>query len=195
MLQSVAIIEKESLYYMTKMPILLILSGASFMLMACPYNSPHSLDEAPKQPIDENLLGKWATMVTVIINDKKSITEPVKVIFSKKSDMEYDLAIIGYTQYMRPFKILTNDTIYGTGFLSTIDKNQFLNTSIAGRTYISEVQRKSGAISLLPLHESFTAFKIKSSDRLRNIVSYHFKSRLNPSYDEDFALRNLQRVN
>ncbi len=119
----------------------------AIFLTACPYSSPYALDTEPQQPIDETLIGKWATMVTKIIDDKHSKTEPVKIIFDKKDDMQYDVSIIGYVEEFRRYKIVTNDTIRGSAFLSTAVNKDFLNMNIAGRTYIAEIKKGKHIVS------------------------------------------------
>lgn len=167
----------------------------SIFLTACPYSSPYSLDTEPQQAIDETLIGKWATMVTKVIDDKHTKTEPVKIIFDKKDDMQYDVSIIGYADEFKRYKVVTNDTIKGTAFISTAVSKDFLNMTIAGRTYIAEIKKEGGKFSIYPLSDYFTNKLIKSSGALRNALEFHYKTRAVPRYDEDFLLRDLQRVN
>ncbi|UEG50905.1 hypothetical protein LK994_05385 [Ferruginibacter lapsinanis] len=167
----------------------------SVLLTACPYSSPYPLDESPQQSIDESYLGKWATMVTKIIDDRHSKIEPVKVILTKKDDMEYNVAITGYIDEFVKYRIVTDDTIKGTAFLSTAVNKQFLNIDIAGRIYLAEVKKDDGTFSIYPLSDYFTNKMIKSTPALRNALEFHYKTRLNPSYDEDFMLKDLKRVN
>ncbi|MGG9970968.1 hypothetical protein ACQ33O_04160 [Ferruginibacter sp. SUN002] len=174
------------------LPILFILA---ITLTACPYSSPYALDEKPQQPVDESLLGKWATLVTKIIDDKHTKTEPVKIIFSKKNDMEYDISIIGYTEEFIKYRVVTDDTIKGTAFLSTAVDKQFINATIAGRTYLAEIKKEGEKFSIYPLSDYFTNKLIKSSAALRNSLEFHYKTRSQPNYDEEFLLKDLKRVN
>ncbi len=165
------------------------------LLTACPYSSPYSLDEIPQQSIDESYLGKWATLVTKIIDDRHSKTEPVKIIFTKKDEMEYNVAITGYIDEFVKYRIVTDDTIKGTAFLSTAADKQFLNIAIAGRTYLAEVKKDEGTFSIYPMSDYFTNKMIKSGMALRNALEFHYKTRLKPSYDDEFMLKDLKRVN
>ncbi|MES2430380.1 MAG: hypothetical protein V4556_05545 [Bacteroidota bacterium] len=167
----------------------------AIILSACPYSSPYTLDTEPQQAINESYLGKWATMATKIINDKKSVVEPVKIILSKKDDMTYEVALIGYINEFRKYRIVTDDTIKGSAFLSTAVNKEFLNINIAGRYYLAEVKNEDGIFSIYPLSDYFTNKLIRSSASLRNSLEFHYKTRLTPSYDEEFILKDLKRVN
>lgn len=179
----------KSILYLSTLIIL------SLILTACPYSSPYSLDEKPQQPIDESLIGKWATLVTKVIDDRHTQTEPVKIILDKKDEMEYTISMIGFTDEFIRYKIVTNDTIKGTAFLSYAINKQFLNITIAGRTYIAEVKKEGDKFSIYPLSDYFTNKMIQSSTALRNSLEFHYKTRAIPNYDEDFLLRDLKRVN
>lgn len=167
----------------------------SILLTACPYSSPYSLDDTPQQSIDESYLGKWATLVTKIIDDKHSKSEPVKVILTKKDEMEYNVALIGYIDEFVRYRVVTDDTIKGTAFLSTVVNKQFLNIVIAGRTYLAEVKKEDGLFSIFPMSDYFTNKMIKSNAALRNALEFHLQTRLTPAYDEEFMLKDLKRVN
>lgn len=172
--------------------LLLILS---VFLMGCPYDSPYNLDETPQQNIDESLLGSWATFVKKSGNAAHSKEDPVKIILSKRSDVDYDIAITGYIEELKPYHVITNDTIKGTGYLSDLSGKQFLNAYIHGKVYIAEVKREIGSISILPLSEYFTSRLVKNSRELRTAVEFHYKVKLSPGYDPFFSLKKLQRVN
>ena len=64
-------------------PVLLVLS--CIVLCGCPYDSPYGIDETPQQPIDEALLGKWATFVQRPSYENEYTESPVKIIFDKIS--------------------------------------------------------------------------------------------------------------
>ncbi len=176
-------------------PGLLLLLLLSVVLYGCPYQSPYGIDEQPVQYIDESLLGKWAAMVPRPSYEGRYREAPVKIIFSQYSDMEYEVAITGYIDELKPFKVISNDTIKGQAFLSVAANRQFLNFFAGGRYYIAELKRENGAVSILTLAEQFTNKYIKSSAVLRKAVEYHYRTRPQPVYDDYFVLRNLQKVN
>ena len=173
---------------------LLILLGT--ILTGCPFDSPYCIDTEPLLPIDESVLGKWAALVEKPGDDKHFREESVRIIFEKRTDMEYEIAITGYIGELKPYNLITNDTIKGTAYLSEVAGRQFLNAFIHGRVYIAEVKKENGQLfSLLPLAEVFTSKLIKNSRELRSAVEFHYKVRLKPGYDQQFSLKNLQRVN
>lgn len=174
---------------------IILLFTLSALLCGCPYDSPYNLDQEPAQNIDESLLGKWATFVKKSGNAPSSKEEPVKVIFSKRTDVDYDIAITGYIDELKPYHLIVNDSIKGTGYLSDVAGKQFLNAYIHGRVYIAEIKKDNGTISILPLSEYFTSKLIKTSKELRNAVEYHYRIKLTPAHDAMFCLKNLQKVN
>lgn len=109
--------------------------------------------------------------------------------------MEYDIAITGYMDELKPFKIVTNDTIKGTAFISIIAKKLFLNATIFGKVYVAEVKQHRKTFSIFTLSEHFTSHYIKNSKALRDATEFHYKTRAAPGYDDWFVLKNLQRVN
>jgi len=172
-----------------------ILCCLCILLWGCPYESPYAIDIAAQQPIDEYLLGKWAAMIPRPSPEGQSREEAVKIIFQKRTDMEYDVAITGYLDDLKRRHLISGDTIKGTAFLSLIDNRQFLNIFIYGKVYIAEVKQKDKTLNILALAEHFTSKFIKSSDALRNAVSVHYKTRPVPVYDDWFVAKNMQRVN
>jgi hypothetical protein len=112
------------------------------LLFGCPYDSPYAIDEEPVQNIDENLLGKWTAFVPRPSDDKHYKNDPVKIIFQKRTNMEYDLAITGYLDELKPYKFVINDTIKGTAFISIINKKLFLNATILGKVYVAEIKKR-----------------------------------------------------
>ena len=162
------------------------------MLSACPFSSVYKLDDAPGIYIEDTLLGKWAAFVKKPDTDKQ---EPVKLILSKRSDTEYNIAFIGFLNELRPFRVVTTDSIKGTAFMSIVDGRQFLNINIKSQTYIAELKLKDDNLSLLPLAEHFTAKMIQNNTALRNSVEIHYKTRVHPMLDEDFCLKDMVRVN
>ena len=164
----------------------------SFLLCGCPFSSVYKLDETPYINVEEGLLGKWATYVKRPGTEKE---EPVKLILSRRSDTEYNIAFIGFIYELRPYNIVTSDSIKGTAFMSTIDGRQFLNISIKSQIFIAELKVKDDKISLLPLSEHFTAKFIQNNEALRKSIEVHYKTRVHPMLDEDFCLKDMVRVN
>jgi hypothetical protein len=152
----------------------------------------YKLDDSPVINVDESLLGKWATYVKKPDTDKE---EPVKLILSRKSDTEYNIAFIGFLNELRPFHIVTADSIKGTAFMSTVGDNQFLNISIKSQVFIAELKVKDDKLSLLPLSEHFTAKLIQNNVTLRKSLEIHYKTRVHPMFDDDFCLKDMLRVN
>ncbi len=165
------------------------------MLCGCPYSSPYTIDDKAGQNIDESLLGKWAAFVTKPSDDRHTLEDPVKVIFEKRTDNEYDVAITGYLNELRPYKVLVNDTIKGTAFISTIGSHQFLNATFYSKVYIAELKHDDKQLSILALSEHFTAKYIKNNTALRNAIDFHYRTRPVPTYDDWFVIRDLKKVN
>ncbi len=161
------------------------------MLYACPFSSPYKLDKEPAIPVDEVLIGKWATM----ISDKKGNPLPVKMIISKKSDTEYNIDFTGNFSDLKRFNIVRDDSIKGAAFISNVADRQFLNIDIKGQNYIAAVDYYNDTLSLLPILDGFSAKYIKSDSELRSAVEVHIKTRVYPRFDEQFCLREMVRVN
>jgi hypothetical protein len=162
------------------------------VLSACPYSSAYKLDDEPLQPIDESLLGKWAAFIKKPGREKE---EPVKIIFTKKTETIYTVAITGYIDELRPYIHFSGDSIKGEAFLSIVEKKPLLNVLVRDRNYLCEIQSENGKMSLLPISDHFTAKLVKSNAVLRMALEVHYKTLVRPAYDEDFCLRNLVRVN
>jgi hypothetical protein len=174
----------------------LLLITLTVLLYGCPYDSPYNIDEIPLQNIDESLLGEWATFIPKPGNKKHSPKEdPIKIIFEKRTDMDYDIAITGYIEQLSPYHMISNDSIKGTAYLSAVCGKQFLNTYIRGKVYIAEIIKDSSTLSIFPLAEYFTSKLIKNSRELRTAVEFHYKMKSKPGYDPFFSLKNLQRIN
>ncbi|MEN9570366.1 MAG: hypothetical protein RL172_1597 [Bacteroidota bacterium] len=173
------------------LPLLLI----CVVLYGCPYESYYSIDKEPLQPVDENLLGKWATMVNRPAYEGDHREEAIKIILEKRSDMEYDISITGYLEELQRKKLIKGDTIKATGFISLVDGRQFMNTLLNGKVYIAEIKQQNNSIDILSLAEHFTNKFIKSSAELKTAISIHYKTKPTPVYDEWFIAKNLQRVN
>jgi len=162
------------------------------MLCSCPYSSIYKLDDNPTIYVEDILLGKWATFVKKPDSDKE---EPVKLILSRKTETEYNIALIGFTDELRPFHVVTKDSVLGTAFMSTVGGKQFFNIDIKSNIYIAELRLEGDKLSLLPLVEHFTSKMIFNNTALRNSVEFHYKTRVHPMFDEDFCLKNMVKVN
>jgi hypothetical protein len=174
---------------------ILLFPLCSILLFGCPYESSYPIDTEAQQPIDEALLGKWAAFIPKPSTDGHPREEAIKIIFEKRTDLEYDVAITGYIDELRRSRMITNDTIKGTAFLSIIDNRQFLNTFIFGKVYIAEVKLKDNTLDILTLAEHFTSKFVKNSNALRSAISVHYKTRSFPMYDDWFVVKKMQRVN
>ena len=161
-------------------------------LCSCPYSSIYKLDDNPGIYVEDVLLGKWATFLKKPGSERE---EPVKVILSRKTETEYNIAFIGYTDELRPFHVVTADSVLGTAFMSTVSGKQFLNINIKSKIYIAELKYKDDKLSLFPLVEHFTSKMIFNNTALRNSVEFHYKTRVHPMFDEDFCLKNMVKVN
>ncbi len=162
-----------------------------FTLTGCPYSSVFPLDADPATPINEDYLGKWATLVRTELGSG----DPVKMIISKKSDFEYNLAFTGDVKDLMKYRVSLRDTIKATGFLSVVDRWEFMNIEINDQVFLAQVRYEKNKLSLLPMAESFTNKYIRSQTQLRAALEFHMKTRLYPRYDDDFCLKDMVRVN
>ena len=164
----------------------------SVTLCACPYSSAYYLDETPNIYVEDALVGKWIAFVK---KPNSTREEAVYCSLEKKNDTEYNISFSGNLDALRPYKYITSDSLAGTAFMSTVDSRQFLNIRINSRVYIAELEFKDDRLSLMPLAESFTAKMIFNSAALRKSVEVHYKTRVHPTLDDDFCLRNMVKVN
>ncbi|MBK7433091.1 MAG: hypothetical protein IPI66_03755 [Chitinophagaceae bacterium] len=164
----------------------------STVLCACPFSSVYQLEDEPSAYVEDQLLGKWAAFMNSPSGNKP---EPVKMILSKKSDMEYEIDLIGFVHELRSFRVSNTDTLKGTAFLSYIDGRKFFNIHIRSQVYIAELRIKDDKLSLLPLSEHFTAKMIRNNSALRKSVEIHYKTRVMPMLDDDFCIKDMIRVN
>lgn len=173
----------------------ILLPLLSLLLLGCPYESPYGIDDTAQLPIDESLIGKWATFVTKPGFEGYQKDEAIKIIFSKESDNEYHIAITGYLKELNQMKLTENDSLQCSGYLSEVSGKRFLNVFFRGRMYIAEVKQDAKGLSILALATQFTPLFPKKSADLRAAIAHHYRIRPVPMYDEYFVLRNLQRVN
>jgi hypothetical protein len=161
------------------------------LLYSCPYSSPYQLDTTPSIYVEDALMGNWAT----IFKKPNGKEVPVKMVLSKKNETEYNIAFTGQLDELKPFKLITKDTMSGSAFMSTVDGKQFLNITIKGTNYIAELKLKDDKLSLLPMAEHFTSKMVQNNAELRNCLDFHCKTRVHPIYDDDFCLYDMVRVN
>lgn len=171
-----------------EIPLLFFLSAA---LCSCPYSSPYNLDDEPGIYVEDALLGNWMTYIKKSGSNRK---ESINLLLSKKTDTEYNITFTGYLNDIRPYNLITNDSITGTAFMSTVVGKQFLNININSRIYIAQLILKDDKLSLLPLAEHFTGKMIFNNTALRNSVEFHYKTRVHPVLDNDFCLRDMVKV-
>ena len=171
---------------------ILLLFFLSVALCSCPYSSAYNLDEVPNIYVKDALLGNWVTFVKKPGSNRE---EAVYLQLNKKTDTEYDISITGNLDELRPFKLITSDSLTGTAFMSTVGGRQFLNISINARVYIAQLVFKDDKLSLLPLAEHFTNKMILNSTELRNSVDFHYKSRVHPVLDDEFCLKDMVKTN
>lgn len=171
---------------------ILLLFFLTVSLCSCPYSSPYKLDDSPGIYVEDVLLGKWATFVKSTRSNRE---EPIKLVLSKKNDTEYNICFTGYLDELKPFRVISADSISGTAFMSTLAGRQFLNINIKSSYYIAELKYEGDKLSLLPLIEHFTSKMIFNNNDLRNSVEFHYKSRVHPMLDTEFCLKDMVRVN
>lgn len=169
----------------------ILLIALILLLYACPFSSPYKLDQEAAVAVDDILLGKWATMIM----NKNGNPQPVKMILSKKNDTEYNINFTGDLNDLEPYKVVRDDSIKGTAYMSVVADRQFLNIEIKGQTYISALIYKNDTLSLMALADGFTAKYMKSDAELRKALEVHVKTWLTPRFDEQFCLKDMVRVN
>lgn len=86
------------------------------------------------------------------------------------------------------------DTIRYCSYASFVNERELINISSQGKQYFAELIYKDDRLSILPIDESFTSKIILSDEELREALQFHYKSRLNPAYDETICLRDMIRV-
>lgn len=161
-----------------------------FVLSGCPYRSVYSIDAEAQLPINESYIGTWEAMA-VDANAK-----PIKVTLnlSKNTDSVYNVEFSGYFGRVNKKKKPVMDTIAGTSYLSNVSSREFMNIKVRNLVFIAQVLYKNDELSMLAMTENFTNKMIKCDEQLRNALAYHFRTRLNPLYDDDFCLKNMKRV-
>ena len=172
--------------------ILVVLNGIFIMtvLCGCPFQSIYQIDAVPQFQVDDVYYGNWQT----IMQEETGKRRNVLMNLSPKNNNEYNIYFCGDFGRVNKKNQPQMDTIWGTAFVSLVENKQFLNINIDTKIYITEFQYQNDKISLLPLCDHFTSFYIRSNDQLRERISYHYRTRLYPLYDESFTLKNMTRV-
>ena len=161
-----------------------------FVLSGCPYRSIYSIDTEPQLPINESYLGTWETMAV----DANAKPVMVRLNLTKNSDSIYNIEFSGYFGRLNKKKKPVIDTIVGSSYLSNIGSREFMNIKVRKLVFIAQVIYKNDELNLLAMTENFTNKMVQCDEQLRNALAYHFRTRLNPLYDDDFCLKNLKRV-
>lgn len=167
---------------------ILLLFAVASMLCACPYSSTHSIDKEPSIYTEDVLLGNWQTFIK---KRRGTGEEIINMSLTKKTDTEYNISFTGYLDDLKPLRVVKQDSINGTAFMSTVDGRQFLNIHIYYKFYIAELLLKDNKLSLMPLAEMFTNKMIFDSETLKACVAVHYRTRVHPLYDDSFALRDM----
>ena len=174
----------------------MLLFSSMFLLYGCPYQSNYQLDDTPQIPVNNNYIGIWEGYA---VDDVYRYSTKTEVTITQKDSNEYNIMICGeFTKRIPPKKRGKNkypgiDTIMTTAFLSMAEGKEIMNVRFNEKTYLAEVIYENDALTLLPIAESFTNFIVRSNAQLRERLEFHFHTRLHPSYDESFCLRNMKR--
>jgi hypothetical protein len=186
MLFSLPLFKNKKLWF----PSYLLGLGIVFLLSGCPYRSIYSIDTEPQLPINDSYLGTWETMAV----DANAKPIKIKLNLNKNTDSIYNMEFSGYFGRLNKKKKPVMDTIVGTSYLSNINSREFMNIKVRNLVFVAQVLYKNDELTLLAMTENFTNKMIKCDEQLRNALAYHFRTRLNPLYDDDFCLKNMKRV-
>jgi hypothetical protein len=168
--------------------------GMSCMVLVtgCPYHSSHQLEDSSSNFINTSYFGKWKGSITDEVTGEQT---HVRLEISSISDNEYSFELIGrILKRTDKKKKPLIDTLSASGFISQVDNKQILNIKFRDQIYLADFIYTNDKISILPLSDHFTSFMIRSNKQLRDVISYHFKSRINPIYDESSCLKNMTRI-
>jgi hypothetical protein len=160
---------------------LLWLIPISFVLSACPFESPVPLAKEPVEPIDTNLLGYWYG----IVKDGSDFFGIEALDIQKKSDSVY--SIVRYGKAAKG-DIILPDTSYFSGYICYIGEKRFMNVEgsvVIVNTrknkppqvvtqkiyYLSTFETAHDTLNVKTITENFTARKnFKSPEELRQMV-------------------------
>ncbi len=142
----------------------------SFILSACPYESPVPLESSPVEPVDTSLLGYWYG----IIKDGSDFFGIEALDIKKQSDSTY--SIVRYGKAAKG-DIILPDTAYFTGFTSYIGEQRFMNIE-SSIVIIDTRNHKSPGVKTERIY--YIARFERNHDTLRlKTISENFSSRRN----------------
>lgn len=163
------------------------------LITGCPYHSSLPIEDSPSNNINTSYLGKWKGFYSDEVTGEKT---NVRLEIGALSENEYSFILIGrILKRNDKRKNPLIDTLSAKGFISIVNNNQILNIKFRDQIYLSVFSHSNDNISIMPLSDHFTSFMIRNTQQLRDVLSYHFKSRINPTYDESTCLKNMTRVN
>lgn len=174
-------------------------------LQGCPYATHCFIDTNPQNQVNENYLGKWQGELV----DENGLKKTIKLDINKIDDYYYEFLfhgfffpkpkakknIFGFFKKKKKEYQTVEDTIRCSAYASYVMEREVLNIEVQGINYLAEISLKDNNLTLLPISEKFSSKVILSDFELREAMEFHFKSRLFPSYDEAFCLRNMRRQN
>ncbi len=179
-------------FFLKNTMFLLMMVSILSIFTACPFSTFRQLDDVPQIQVLPTLFGVWSGVAQNEVTGKRT---QVELHISGEGDFHYKFQFIGFLGRTDRKRRPLLDTIEAKAFMSVVEERNFLNVHVDGRTYLAELKHdQKDALTLLPLSEQFTSFGIRTNEALKKVVINHFKTRLNPLYDESFCLRNMKRV-
>lgn len=171
---------------------LLMLISVIMIFTACPFSTFRQLDDVPQVRVLPTLFGVWSGVAQNEVTGKRT---QVQLRITGEDDFHYKFQFVGFWGRTDRKRRPLLDTVEARAFMSVLQERSFLNVQLDGRTYLAEVKYdQKDELTLLPLAEQFTSFGIRTNEDLKKVVINHFKTRLNPLYDESFCLRSMKRV-
>jgi hypothetical protein len=185
---------------------LLWLVPVSFILYACPFESPTPMERGPVEPVDSALLGYWYG----IVKDGSDFFGIEALDISQKTDSTY--SIVRYGKAAKGDMILP-DTAYFTGFTSYVNSQRYMNVEGALVTvetrrnkppkvtsskiyYIANFALSHDTLTMKTVTENFAPASktLKTPEELKQIVSGLTAKQKN-IFDELYSLsyRKIQK--
>ena len=185
---------------MTMKKLLYWLLPLSFVLSACPFESPVPLAARPAEPVDISLIGYWYGIIT----DGSDYFGIEALEIAKQSDSVYSI-----TRYGKVVKDDTylRDTSHFTGFISYLGEERFMNVEgsvifVIPATkkqaesrkekkfyYLASLERRKDTLSVKTIREGFSPSRrtLNIPDDLKRMVSESLAQKID-IYEEDFTL-------
>ena len=185
---------------MTMKKLLYLLLPLSFVLSACPFESPVPLAARPAEPVDISLIGYWYGIIT----DGSDYFGIEALEIAKQSDSVYSI-----TRYGKVVKDDTylRDTSHFTGFISYLGEERFMNVEgsvifVIPATkkqaesrkekkfyYLASLERRKDTLSVKTIREGFSPSRrtLNIPDDLKRMVSESLGQKVD-IYEEDFTL-------